>query len=233
MIELLEQYGRLLLVGHYPNGPLGGLAMTILTSLLCLAICFPIATLLALARTHGNKTLARFYTGYIYFVRSMPLLMLIFWIYYFLPYVLPFSLSPFVTIVLAITIFSSAYLAEVIRAAIEALPKGQYDAASALGFRYWQTTFLIVLPQALTNCIPGLVSQFILIIKETSLGYIITFNELTYVAHELNKILLVKPVEIFTILAISYFVLCSGLSQLGGQLERRIARGRLSNDSDQ
>ncbi|HSV78587.1 MAG TPA: amino acid ABC transporter permease [Ramlibacter sp.] len=226
MLDILVNHGRNLLIGRFPSGPLGGLAMTLLLSVLCLALTFPAATLMALARTSGIDWLQRLCVGFLYAVRGMPLLMLVFWLYYFLPYVLGFTISPFVTMLIAITVFQTAYLSEVIRAAIEALPRGQFEAAQAIGLSYFGRTAYIVLPQALANCIPGIVSQFILIIKETSLGYIITFNELTYVATELNNILLVKPVQIFAILAASYFILCSSLSHFSAWLERRIETRR-------
>lgn len=222
MIEILRQYGSLLLFGDYPNGPLGGLAMTLLLSVVCLAITLPAATGIALARTSARPLLVRISIGFVYAVRAMPLLMLVFWIYYFLPDVLGFTISPFATMLIAISLYQTGYLSEVIRAAIEALPPGQVDAARALGLHYWLTTLRIVLPQALANCMPGLLNQFTQLIKETSLGYVITFNEVTYSASQLNSILLVHPVEIFGILALTYFALCSGLSQLSLRWERRL-----------
>ena len=224
MFEILHDYGRLLLLGDYPNGLLGGLAMTLILSVVCLVLTFPLAILVALARTSGYPVLVRACIGFLYAVRAMPLLMLIFWVYYFLPAVIGFTISPFATMLITLTVFQTGYLSEVIRAAIESLPRGQREAASALGLHYGATTLRVILPQALFNCIPGILNQFILIVKETSLGYVITFNELTYSANQLNNILLVKPVQIFAILALTYFILCSGLSRISVMLERRLAR---------
>lgn len=223
MLDIVWTYGQLLFLGGYPRGPLGGLAMTLILSVCCLALTFPLATGVALAHTSGRPALIRCCVTYLYAVRAMPLLMLIFWVYYVLPLVTGVTLSPFTTMLITLTVFQSAYLSEVIRAAIEALPRGQHDAAAALGLGYAATMLRVILPQALVNCIPGILNQFILIIKETALGYVITFNEITYSANQLNNILLVRPIEIFAILAISYFVICSGLSRLSVLLERRLA----------
>lgn len=223
MLDVVLTYGQLLFLGGFPRGPLGGLAMTLILSVCCLVLTFPLATGVALAHTSGRRGLARCCVAYLYAVRAMPLLLLVFWVYYVLPLVIGIKLSPFTTMLITLTVFQSAYLSEVIRAAIEALPRGQHDAAAALGLGYVATTWRIVLPQALVNCIPGILNQFILIIKETALGYVITFNEITYAANQLNNILLVRPIEIFGVLAISYFVICSGLSRLSVILERRLA----------
>lgn len=223
MLDIVGTYGRLLLLGGYPRGPLGGLAMTVILSVCCLALTFPLATGIALARASGRPALVRCCVAYIYAVRAMPLLLLIFWVYYVLPLMTGVTLSPFTTMLITLTAFQSAYLSEVIRAAIQALPRGQHDAAAALGLGYAAATLRVILPQALVNCIPGILNQFILIVKETALGYVITFNELTYAANQLNNILLVRPVEIFAVLAASYFIVCSGLSRLSVLLERHLA----------
>ena len=226
MLDIVRQHGGLLLLGDYPRGPLGGLAMTLVLSVACLALTFPAAVLVALARTSGRTFLVRSCVAFVTLIRSVPLLMLIFWVYYFLPSVIGVPLSPFVTMLATLTAFQTGYLSEVIRSAIEALPAGQREAAVALGLRYWATTLRVVLPQALVNCLPGILNQFILIVKETSLGYVITFNEITYTANQLNNILLVRPVQVFAVLALTYFLICSGMSRLSDTLERRLAASR-------
>ena len=226
MLDIVRQYGALLLLGDYPRGPLGGLAITLVLSIACLVLTFPAAVLVALARTSGRAIPVRCCIAFVVAVRSMPLLMLIFWVYYILPSVIGVSLSPFATMLITLTAFQTGYLSEVIRAAIEALPAGQREAAALLGLRRGATTLRVVLPQALANCLPGILNQFILIVKETSLGYVITFNEVTYTANQLNNILLVQPVQVFAVLALIYFVICSGMSRASAVLERRLAARR-------
>ncbi len=133
MIGIIRDYWLVFLVGSYPNGPLGGLAMTLIIALLSLALTFPSALIMALARISPYRVIRYPATGFVYVVRGMPLLMLLFWVYFFLPIVLGFSISAFWSLIASIVVFQTAYLSEVIRAAIQALPKGQTEAAKALG----------------------------------------------------------------------------------------------------
>jgi len=121
----------------------------------------------------------------------------------------------------------SAYIAEIVRAGIQALPQGQYEASRALGMSYGRAFRLVILPQALYNMIPSLVSQLVSIIKDSTLGYVINVQELTFAANQVNNQLLTKPFQVFAIVAISYYVICFSLTQLANYLERRIATKRL------
>lgn len=226
MLDIVRDYWLYFLIGDYPKGPLGGLAMTLVIALLSLALTFPLAVLMALARISPLAWIRHLAAGFVYVVRGMPLLMLLFWVYFFLPILLGFPLSGFWSIVISIVVFQTAYLAEVIRAAIEALPKGQMEASRSLGMRYWSMMGRIILPQALFNAVPGILNQLTAIIKETSLGYILAVNEVTYVASTINGLLITRAVEVFAILAGTYFVLCFGLTEVAGLLERRISRKR-------
>lgn len=226
MLEIVQNNWMLLLVGQYPYGPLGGLVATLLLALAGLAIAFPCALLLALARISPFRWISLPAAAIVHVVRGMPFLMVIFWSYYGLPILIGRPLSGFWTLVGALVLYESAYLAEVIRAGIQAIPRGQTEASRSLGFGYFRTMTFVVLPQALYNSIPSLISQFVSLIKETSLGYVISVNEFTFAAAQLNSQLLVRPVEVFSILAITYFLLCFTLTQLARWLERRIAQSR-------
>ena len=226
MIDILRDHWSYLLIGSYPRGPLGGLAMTMIIALLSLALVFPLAVLVALARTGGVRWLVRFSIGFVYVIRGVPLLMLIFWLYFGFPVLFGFPLPPFLTIVLAIVLYQTAYLSEVIRAGIEGLPAGQVEAAQSLGIRHFPIVWKIILPQALYNVIPGMLNQLTAIFKETSLGYIVAVHELSYSAYLLNNMLMTKPFQIFGIIAIIYFVLCFSLSRAAQSMERRILRRR-------
>ncbi len=226
MIDILREHWSYLLIGAYPRGPLGGLAMTVIIALLSLILVFPLAVLVALARTSGVRWLVAGCIGFVYVVRGVPLLMLIFWMYFGFPVFFGFPLPPFMTIVLAIVFYQTAYLSEVIRAGIEALPKGQVEAARSLGMRTLPVVWKIILPQALYNVSPGMLNQLTAIFKETSLGYIVAVNELSYSAYLLNNMLMTKPFQIFGIIAIVYFVLCFSLSQFARWMEQRVTRRR-------
>ncbi|PYE43029.1 amino acid ABC transporter membrane protein 2 (PAAT family) [Rhizobium sp. PP-F2F-G20b] len=226
MLDILQEYGVLLLIGEYPHGKLGGLAMTLIISFVSLIVTFPCATLIALARTGQNKPLKRLASGFVHCVRAIPLLMLIFWAYFALPVVIGVPIDATYTLIIAIVIYQTAYLGEIIASGIEGLPKGQMEAAEALGLGYIPTTFRILLPQALFNVIPGIVNQLTTIIKESSLGSIIAVPELSYAMLQVNSNEVTKPLQIFGILAATYFVLCFTLSQATGVLERRISNRR-------
>ncbi len=152
--------------------------------------------------------------------------MFIFWVYFFVPLLIGRTVSGFTTMLVTLVIYQAAYLAEVIRAGIEGLPKGQSEASMALGMSYMQTTVKIILPQALYNMVPAMVSQFVSTIKETSLGYVISVNELTFAANQVNSTLLTKPFPVFMLLALIYFLLCFTLSQFAHFLEKRITNKR-------
>ena len=127
---------------------------------------------------------------------------------------------------IALVVYEAAYLSEIIRAGIEGLPRGQTEAATSLGLRYWPTTIKVVLPQSLHNMLPSMVSQFVSTIKETSLGYVISAHELTFAAAQVNNVLLTQPFEVYGILALTYFALCFALTSLARLIERRISASR-------
>ncbi|WP_421566697.1 amino acid ABC transporter permease [Ochrobactrum sp. EDr1-4] len=226
MLQILQDYGLMLLVGEYPHGKLGGLALTLIISFSSLIVTFPCSVLIALARTGKSKPLRMIATGFVNCVRAIPLLMLIFWAYFALPVVIGVPIDATLTLIVAIVIYQTAYLGEIIAAGIEGLPKGQREAAEALGLGYIPTTLRIILPQALFNVIPGIVNQLTTIIKESSLGSIIAVPELSYVMLQVNSNEVTKPMQIFGLLAASYFILCFMLSQATNWLERRVSNKR-------
>jgi len=226
VLDVLNQYWLLLLVGQYPNGPLGGLAMTLILALCGLLLSLPLALGLALARVSPYAWVRGASKTLVVGVRGMPLLMLIFWAYFVVPKITGEAISGFWTLVCALVIYESAYLSEVIRAGIEAVPHGQIEASRSLGVGYWTTMRKVVLPQALFNVLPSMTSQFVSTIKETSLGYVISVNELTFAANQVNNLVLTKPLQVFGILAIVYFLVCFSLSRGLGWLDLRIRRAR-------
>ncbi|WP_434112244.1 amino acid ABC transporter permease [Paraburkholderia caffeinilytica] len=226
MFEILRDNWTLLLIGQYPHGPLGGIVLTILLSLSALVIAFPLGILVALARISPFPFLRGPATGLVYMVRGVPLLMVIFWVYFLVPVLTGYPVTGFVTMLCALVIYDSAYLGEIIRAGIEGLPKGQAEASRALGMSYMKTMRAVILPQALYNVVPSMVTQFVSTIKETSLGYIINVQEISFAADQINNRLLTKPFPVYLILALSYFALCYALTQLAQYLERRVTRKR-------
>lgn len=223
IIEIVRDNWLLLLVGQYPNGPLGGLAATVVLSVLGIVLAFPLSVLIALARLSHWPVLRLPATGLVYLVRGVPLLLIIFWVYFFLPLLIGVGVPGFTTMLCTLVLYESTFLSEVVRAGIEALPKGQMDAARALGHSYPRAMRYVILPQALYNMLPSMLSQWVSTIKDTTLGYIINVPELTFAANQVNNRLLTKPFEVFLILALTYYAVCFGLTWLATRLERRIA----------
>jgi polar amino acid transport system permease protein len=124
---------------------------------------------------------------------------------------------------IALTVFTGAYLAEIVRAGVQNIPAGQVEAAYSTGLSYFQTMRRIVLPQALKQMIPAIVGQFIAIFKDTSLAFVIGVLELTFVAQGLDNRLMVYPFEIWTTVAVLYFVCCYAMSVYAARLERRLS----------
>src|SRR5256885_5430102 len=226
VIEILRDNWLLLLIGQYPNGPLGGIACTLILSVLGIVLAFPLSVLLALARLSPWRVLNWPATAVVYIARGVPLLMVILWVYFLVPLLIGRNVSGFTTMLCTLVLYEGAYLAEVVRAGIEALPKGQMEAARALGHSHLGAMRHVILPQALFNMLPSMLSQFVSTIKETTLGYVINVPELTFAANQINNQLLTKPFQVFFILAIVYFVVCWSLTRAATALERRVEARR-------
>jgi len=226
VIEILRTYGTLLLIGSYPEGPLGGLALTLILSVLGVGLAFPLSIVLALCRISAYAVLRVPATAIVYLVRGVPLIMLVFWSYYLVPVLIGRTVSAMSTLVVTLVVYQAAYMAEIVRAGIEALPNGQTEAARSLGLGYARTLQAVILPQALFNMLPSLLSQFISTVKETSLGYVISVQELTFAANEVNSSLLIRPFEVYLILSLTYFAVCLLLTRAAHLLETAILRRR-------
>lgn len=226
MIDILRDYGLILLIGQYPQGPLGGLAMTLVLAALALIISFPLAILVGLARVSTWKPLARVAAFYVHTVRGLPLLLVVFWAYFLVPMIGGKDINATLMMLFALVAYESAYMGEIVRAGIVSLPAGQTQAARALGLSTPQIFGSVVLPQALFNMIPSILSQFVVLVKNTSLAYVIGVDELTNAAYQVNGQLLTKPFEVYGLLAISYFAICWLLGRGVSLIERRIVKKR-------
>ena len=223
---------------YVENERWGGLMLTLLLATFGLAIAFPLAILLALGRRSDMPLVRGFCVGYIELVRGVPLISLLFMASVMLPLFLPagVSVDKLLRAQVAMILFAAAYLAEVVRGGLQALPHGQYEAADALGLGYWRKTALVVLPQALRISIPPLVNTFIGFFKDTSLVVIIgLFDLLTSI-----KVSLQEPawsgfgVEAYLFASVVYFAFCYTMSRYSLGLERDLGvgarAGALRND---
>lgn len=226
MIDILRDYGLMFLVGQFPRGPLGGLALTLILAVSGLVCAFPLAVLIGVARVSRVRLVYLPTSLLVHTIRGMPVLMIIFWAYFVVPLVTGHSVSGVTTVICALVAYETAFIGEIIRAGIQSIPAGQVEASRSLGLNYFKTMRRVVLPQAIRQMLPSILNQFINLIKNTSLGYIISVDELTYSAYQVNAQLLTKPFEVYAILAIIYFLICFSLSRLIGVIEKRLGSRR-------
>lgn len=207
----------------YRAGPLlVGLWITLKISALSLVFALVLGVVAGLGRVASNPAARSLAATYVELVRGTPLLVQIFIVYFFIGSVL--SLSPFTAGVAALSVFTGAYVAEIIRAGIEAVPRGQTEAARSLGMSYPQTMRFVVLPQALRRTLPPLAGQFISLIKDSSLVSIIAITDLTKAGREVVSSTF-NPFEVWFTVALMYLALTFSLSLLVRRLERRLAAG--------
>ncbi len=201
---------------------IAGFADTISVSLLSMLFAMTIGLIVALPALSSSKPLNALNRIYVEVIRSIPVLVLLLWVYYGMPTLLDISLNHFWAGVIALTIAESAFMAEVFRGGIQAIARGQHEAAESLGLNYWQKMRLVILPQAFRQILPPLGNQFVYILKMSSLVSVIGLSDLTRRANELvvNEYL---PLEIYTFLVIEYLVLILCVSQAVRWLEKRIA----------
>jgi general L-amino acid transport system permease protein len=207
----------------------GGLMITLVLSVFGCGIAFPIAVLLALGRRSNLPIIKALSVTYIELIRGVPLVTLLFMASVMIPLFLPegLNINKLLRAQIAIIMFAAAYLAEVVRGGLQAIPKGQYEAADALGLGYWQKMRLIILPQALKISIPSTVNSFLSTLKDTSLVVIIGIFDLMLATRAaLND----APwrtyfAEAYVFAALVYFVFCFAISRYSQWLERYLGRG--------
>lgn len=222
--EVVQNNFGYLLVGSWPDGPLGGIAMSIGLALAGIFGAFWLGLGVGLMRLSKQRWLCWPAMVYIEIIRGIPLLMLIFWFYFLAPVVLGKTLPEAESALVAFIVFTAAYIAEIVRAGVLALPGGQMEAARGTGLSKSQAMIYVILPQALRNMIPSFVNQFVSLTKDTSLAYIIGVSELTRAATQVNNRTLTAPTEIFLTIAVMYFVICWALTAASRKLEAQMSR---------
>ncbi|MBR0654298.1 amino acid ABC transporter permease [Plastoroseomonas arctica] len=208
----------------------GGLPITLILSTFGLAFAFPLAILVALGRRSKMPAIKAICVLYVELIRGVPLISLLFMASVMFPLFLPegMNIDKLLRAQIAIILFAGAYLAEVVRAGLQALPKGQYEAADALGLSYWHKTGFIILPQALRMVIPPLVNTFIGFFKDTSLVLIIGIFDLLTA----GKTAIVEPawqgfgVEVYITIGLIYFCFCFAMSKYSQSLEAELNQHR-------
>jgi general L-amino acid transport system permease protein len=218
-------WGGILGMPYVENERWGGLILTLLLTTFGVAVAFPLSILLALGRRSDMPVIRGLCVGYIELIRGVPLISLLFMASVMLPLFLPHgvTIDKLLRAQIAMIMFAAAYLAEVVRGGLQAIPEGQYDAAHALALPYWRRTFLIILPQALRISVPPLMNTFIAFFKDTSLVLIIgLFDLLSTVKISLNEPAWAGfGVEAYLFASIVYFVFCFSMSRYSQRLEHQ------------
>jgi His/Glu/Gln/Arg/opine family amino acid ABC transporter permease subunit len=187
-----------------------------------IAIGFVLGVFVGIARLAPTRWMRVPATLYVEFFRGVPLVMVIFWIWFIIPQVLRLPIPEYGVALTAFVIFEAAYFGEIVRAGIQSVPRGQVEAATALGLTRAQTLRFVVLPQAIRNMVPALVTQMIVLFKDTSLASIIGYVDLTKAAQIVNN-REIRPFELYLFIAVVYFVFTYSMSRVAGRFERRLA----------
>lgn len=205
----------------------GGFGNTILISVIAAALSIAIGLLIALPGLSANRWIRLINRVYVEFVRSIPLLPMLFWVFYGLPVIfkslgLDIPIDTFWGAVITLALSDSAFTAEIYRAGIQSIGKGQTEAAQTIGLTYTDTMRFVILPQAIRRILPPLANQFIYIVKMSAFASVIGMQELTRRANEL-VVTEYRPLEIYSLLILEYLVLVLIISQAVRWLERRMA----------
>lgn len=196
-----------------------GIILTLKISFYSLLLSLPIGILFGLGRISKNKIIFTISSVYVEVMRGVPLLVLLLWIFFVLGQFL--NLGAYFAAILGLSLFSGAFVAEIVRSGIQAVPKGQMEAARSSGMSYVQAMRIIILPQAFRRVLPPLASQFIILIKDSSLVSTISVVDLTLNARNLVATTF-RNIEIWTFVALLYFVMTFSLSLLVRYLEKRL-----------
>jgi len=214
-----------------PTTSWGGVLVTVVVSAIGIVFSLPIGIVLALGRRSKMPAVRLFSVIFIEFVRGVPLITVLFMASVMLPLFVPDTWSPdkLLRALVGVSLFASAYMAEVVRAGLQAIPKGQFEGAMAVGLSYWQTTRLVVLPQALKITIPNIVNTTIGLFKDTTLVFIVgIFDFLMTVESARGDVNWATPVTSTTgyaFAAIFYLIFCYGMSRYARFVEARLAAG--------
>ena len=212
------------------TGAWGGLSLTLIVSAFALILCFPIGMFLALGRRSELPVIKYSSIGFIEIWRGVPLITVLFMSAVMFPMFLPDGtyMDKLMRVIIAITLFEAAYMAEVIRGGLQALPRGQYDAAKSLGMGYWRLHLLVILPQALKLVIPGIANTFLALVKDTPLIFVVGLLELAGMIGlaKTNPKWLGMAIEGYVFAGLVFWVICYAMSRYSQRLEKRLSTER-------
>lgn len=210
-----------------------GLVFTLKLTALATIGAVILGTLLAMMRLSSNRLVSAVAGSYVNLMRALPLILIIFWFYFLVPYIVgwitqagrPIPVGGFTSALITFIVFEAAYFCEIMRAGIQAVPRGQSDAGYALGLNYWQVMGKIVLPQAFRNMTPLLLTQMIVLFQDTSLVYVLSLTDFLGAANNVAQ-RDGRLIEMFVFAAVVYFIISYAASRLVKVIERRMAFAR-------
>jgi len=221
-IEVIRNnFGFLILQGFLGLGAFTG--GTLRLAIPAIILGFILGVFIGLSRLARSRWIKIPAIIYVEFFRGVPLVMVIFWFWFIIPILLGKSLPEYGVALTAFVVFEAAYLSEIVRAVIQSVPRGQVEAATATGLTRAQTMRHVILPQALRNMIPALVTQFIVLLKDTSLASIIGYVDLTKAAQIVNN-REIRPFELYLFIAAIYWLCSYGMSRYARSLEHRLTQ---------
>jgi len=217
---------RLLVGDLFNKGVMGGLLLTLVLGLTSIVVATLLGAGIGVMRSSPRRALSLTSAVYVQAFRSVPLLILIFWAYFFPP-ALGLQVSKFTSVLLALTLFTGAYIGEIVHGGIRSVASGHIEAARALGMSPLETQLRIVLPQAFFNMLPALTGRYVVSVKNTSLAFLIGLADLTEIGKQIGARLMTAPIEVYITLLMIYFIVNRGLSLLMRLLEDRSRFNRI------
>jgi His/Glu/Gln/Arg/opine family amino acid ABC transporter permease subunit len=215
---IVNNWKFLIVQGLIGFGPfIGG---TLRLAIPAIALGFVLGIFIGLARLAEARWIRLPATAYVEFFRGVPLVMVIFWIWFIIPQLLRLPIPEYGVALTAFVIFEAAYFGEIVRAGVQSVSRGQVEAATALGMTTTKTMAYVVLPQALKNMVPSLVTQMIVLFKDTSLASIIGYVDLTKAAQIVNN-REIKPFQLYLFIAVVYWICTYSMSRVAQRLEHR------------
>jgi len=220
-------------VAAWPDGPLGGLALTLVICIISALLSAVIGLFFGVMLVMSFHWLRIMLVAVLGFFRAIPVIMLIFWFYFLLPMLFNIAAPQILTVVVALSCISGAYLAHGVAAGLYSIGAGQWAAGLALGLTRWQVLWRLIVPQALPRMMPSFINQWIALIKDTSLAYIIGVQELLYIARQVDgRETGAYSMQIYLFTGLVYFCLCLLLTAAVNRLLKRYAGRMASGNHD-
>lgn len=223
-MEILKQFSNwdFYLMGAFPEGEPGGLLLNIILAVMSLALSFIFGVFFGYSRLSSRIYIKLPCIAYIETVRAIPLLIIIFWFYYVIPYLTGINITAFWSVVISLCIYAAAYQAEIVRSGITAVARGQLETALSTGMSRYKAMGYVILPQAFRMMVPSFVSFFASLFKDTSTVFIIGIIELTQTGVIISQRQPDKMYAAYISIAAGFFIICYSLSTVAGRLEKKI-----------